>query len=328
MEEVAKALKMFDLTSWYVAGTHPRSNFDGVSKRNEIWTITRDRAEKIWERHQSFFDQFDIIMTSDIAPLSRIFLQNNHWKKPLIIWVCNRFDYHDVQGNDGTFPDRAYYDMFQEAEYNPMVRIVPYTNYEWLYAQRRGVIINHDTITPIGSLDDSSWFGSESRLPADLNCGQTLFIYPRLQKHQMNYAQKICKQMDIPTYSGFYNGPGELKKFKAVLYFPYAWSNLAPFENLQRGIVHFVPSKLFIKKMHASRAPVKTLTLTEFEFCEWYRDVYKDVIVYFDSWDDLKEKFDTLDYEDMQKRVKAFGQQHRKSVLNQWRQLFGELIVR
>ncbi len=326
MEEVAKALELFDLTSWYVPGMNPRSNFDGFSEGNYIWTITHDRAENIWDRHKEFFEQFDIIMTSDIAPLSRIFLQNNHWKKPLIIWVCNRFDYCDWQSRDGAFPDQEYYQMFQEAEYNPFVRIIPYTNYEWHYAQRKGIDINRDTITPIGSLDDSSWFGSQSQIPADIACEQTLFIYPRLQQHQLDYAQKMCKQLDLPAYSGFYNGPGELKSFKAVLYFPYAWSNLALFEDLQRGIVHFVPSPSFIKKLVSKGAPVKKVTLSEFQFCEWYREIYKDVIVYFDSWQDLKEKFNNLNYDQMQKRVKAFGTQLRAEMLDKWDQVFTDLF--
>ncbi len=136
----------------------------------------------------------------------------------------------------------------------------------------------------------------------------------------------MCQQLDIPVYSGFYNGPGELKKFKAVLYFPYAWSNLALFENLQRGIVHFVPSPSFTKRLVSKGAPVKKVTLNEFQFCEWYREIYKDVIVYFDSWQDLKEKFNQLDYVVMQKKIKAFSAQLRTKMLDKWHHVFTDLF--
>src|SRR5579872_995466 len=68
----------------------PAKEFDGYAAGNSLYNIGHERAEKIWNKHKDYFNQFDAIITSDTAPLARIFLQNNY-EKPFIIWVCNRF---------------------------------------------------------------------------------------------------------------------------------------------------------------------------------------------------------------------------------------------
>lgn len=313
-----------DLTSWNIAAMTPRTNFDGSTKGNAIWNISRKRADAVWFRHKDFFEQFDIIMTSDTAPLSRIFLQDNHWKKPLIIWVCNRFDYVDAPTRDSTFPDREYYQLFQEAVHRQNVHIIPYTDYEWYYAERKGLNIGRRTIRPIGSMDDSYRIGQASLIPDTINPEKTLFIYPRLDQRQMNFAKGVCDSLGINAYSGKYNGPGELATYKAVLYFPYAWSNLALYENLNRGIIHLVPSIKFVKELLSKHKPIRTYTTNLFELGEWYKDEYKNVIIYFDSWEDLKEKFEGIDYASMQEKIKAFGMRHRTQVLAKWESIFEE----
>ena len=79
---VAKALSL-DLTTWFIP-SFSGEFLDGYSSGNALYNIGHHRAESIWNLHKEFFDQFDLIITSDTAPLSRIFLQNG-WTKPLII---------------------------------------------------------------------------------------------------------------------------------------------------------------------------------------------------------------------------------------------------
>jgi hypothetical protein len=320
-EEIARELEL-DLTSWYLLGQRPLTYIDGKSLGNEIYNVTAERAHNIWGLHKDFFNQFDVVLTSDTAPLSRIFLQSD-WQKPLLIWVCNRFDYAHFDGLTN-FPDHDYYRLFQMAADMPNVRVIPYTNYEWLYAHKRGIHISHDTIRPIGSIDDGPRHGTASLIPDTVAANETLFIYPRLTDHELAFAMQMCHKQNISCYCGRYNGPGELAKYKAVLYFPYAWSNVALYENLHRGIIHFVPSRTFIKKSAAQNAPVRALTIddTLFEFCEWYNPEYQDIFVYFDSWEDLGQKFNNLDYASMQSKIKAFGARHRAQVMAQWREMF------
>ena len=113
-EEVGKELGL-DVTTWYVlAADLPREHFDGKTRGNAVYNISHERALNVWNKHKDYFETFDVIVTSDTAPLSRIFLQNG-WKKPLLIWVCNRFDYYDGETYDGKFPDQEYYNLIRKA---------------------------------------------------------------------------------------------------------------------------------------------------------------------------------------------------------------------
>lgn len=322
-EEVARELSL-DVTSWYIlAADLPRTHFDGESTGNHVYNITHERARKVWEKHKNYFDQFDAIITSDTAPLSRIFLQNG-WSKPLIIWICNRFDYYDGASLDGDFPDNEYYDLFRKAKHQSNVKIVGYTAYEHYYAQDKGVDTGSFIIKPVGTIEDTLRGDGKSFISEEVCQEETLFVYPRMNEDEMRYTQDQCSRFNIPTYSGVYNGPQDLKKFKGILYFPYAWSNLALFENIQQGLVHFVPSEKFIKEQVGKEVPIKYFTLSNFNLVEWYNQEYRDLFVYFDSWSELKEKMQTTDYDAMSKKLKEFGRQHRATMLGRWNKVFSD----
>lgn len=314
--EVAKELDL-EVTDWYIQTI--RETFDPLAHGNEIYNITHDRAHRVWELNKDFFNQFDAIITSDTAPLSRIFLQNN-WQKPLIIWICNRFDYADLASAHGAFPDAEYYDLFREAITKPNVNIISYTPYEHFYAHQKGVHIGTTTIRPLGCLPQANPTFT-SGIPSSVNKEKTIFIVPRMTPYQAEFVQKRCAELDIETYYGAYNGPDDLTDFKGILYYPYAWSNLALFENIQRGIIHFVPTERFVLELRA-KENIPCFTLQHFHLCDWYCDEYKDLFVYFDSWDELKEKIETTDYETMHTKIKTAGLAHYHSSLEKWRTVF------
>jgi hypothetical protein len=76
-EDVARELDL-DLTSWFVQRL-PQGFWEGFHAGNEIYNVSHRRAQRVWALHHEFFKQFDVIVTSDTAPLSRIFLQNG-WR--------------------------------------------------------------------------------------------------------------------------------------------------------------------------------------------------------------------------------------------------------
>ncbi|MCL5875984.1 MAG: hypothetical protein M1114_05935 [Candidatus Dependentiae bacterium] len=329
-EEVARTLPI-NLTSWYVHD-NPK-HFDAKSSGASIYNIGQERASRIWDTHKNYFDQFDLILTSDTAPLSRIFLQN-HWAKPLIIWVCNRFDYCDRASLDCNFPDQEFYRLFQKAAYMPNVKIISYTPYELAYAKTKGISWEDFTIKPVGP-ETRELLPEESSIPSNIDQAKTIFVHPRLESwgsqpgRQFTYLQSECNERGISVYMGNYNGPDDIKKFKGVIFFPYAWSNLALFENIQRGIIHFVPTIRFINELRATGKPVTydpEILFGASNLCEWYAPEHRDILIYFDSWNDLKEKIITTDYLAMQEKIKSFGKEHRKKMLLLWEEAFGSLM--
>jgi hypothetical protein len=317
-EDVAKELNL-DVTSWFVQAL-PAGFWEGFASGNEIYNVGHRRAERVWNRHYEFFNTFDVIITSDTAPLSRIFLQNN-WEKPLIIWVCNRFDYAHGSGGEDRFPDREYYDLIKEATLLPNVRIISYTPFEHEYARRKGISFGTRTIKPLGKSEEELLPG-QSLVPASVAKEETFFVFPRLDSAHLNSVLQACGQYGVKAWSGVYRGPEDLKGFKGVLFFPYAFSNLALFENLQRGVIHFVPTKRFLTELGFIRAGMHG----NLDWSEWYFDAYKEYLIFFDSWRDLQSKISNIDYDHMKKKITTFGQQHRQEMIVEWRQLFNELV--
>ncbi len=317
-EDVAQELNL-DLTTWYVQAL-PTGFWEGFASGCEIYNVGHRRAERVWNLHHTFFEQFDLIITSDTAPLSRIFLQNN-WQKPLIIWICNRFDYTHGGGGEDHFPEPEYYELFRKAATMSNVRIVSYTPFEYEYARRKGIHIGTRTIKPLGKKEEE-FDATTSGVPQSIKKDDTFFVFPRLSPPHMNNVLEACKHYGINAWSGVYRGPEDLKGFKGVLFFPYAFSNLALFENLQRGIIHFVPTKKFLTELGFIRCGMHG----NLEWCEWYFDIYKDYLVFFDSWHDLQNKIKSIDYQAMKKSIREFGSYHRQQMTAEWRQLFAELV--
>jgi hypothetical protein len=331
-QQVAKELSL-DLTSFYLLNQNVFLRLcDSPNPTYDILNMTHEKAEKIWKKNKEFFNSFDTIITSDTAPISRIFLQND-WKKPLIIWVCNRFDYHHEESAVG-FPDEEYYNLMREAARNPYVFVASYTPFEYKYARKKKVDLGDRVIKPIGAVPhklESSAFGS------DLDRSRYIFLsqsgpapLASEQKGRQEYIKKQCISRGIFVCDGRYNGPDDLVGFKGVLHFPYQASNLFLFENIQRGIVHFVPSEKFLAMAKESTEPYMPCKATKywldsFQDSEWYLPENKDLFVYFDSWDDLAHKINTLDYETQRKKILLIGNQHRITMLTRWKQIFSQI---
>jgi len=167
-------------------------------------------------------------------------------------------------------------------------------------------------------------------IPAQVNKKETLFLYPRFgNQQQVDFMRYECAKVGITTYHGAYNGPDDLTDFKGVLYVPYAWSNVALFENIQRGIVHFVPTASFLRQLYNDGKPIRDLTagivFGPHSLCDWYSDQFKDLFVFFDSWQELKRKVETLDYAQFRAQVMRAGERLFGETLADWKKLFSEV---
>ena len=116
-------------------------------------------------------------------------------------------------------------------------------------------------------------------------------------------------------------------KFKGIIYLPYQASSLIFWEGLQRKMIFFVPSKRFLRAMNEKKMVHIYCLLPngveEFiDWMEWYADAYQDIIVYFDSWQDLKKKVETLDYDAARARITRCARYHKETVLHRGKEVF------
>ena len=287
------------------------------------YNVGHDRAKKYYDKHLEYFNTFDTIITSDTAPISRVFLQNN-WDKKLIIWINNRFDYCDESTNDCKFPDQEYYDLFKEAINKDNVEIIGYTPFENYYCKNiRNIDIGNKIIKPIGCLSNI-YINNNTNNIDDKNNKFFVGLY-----HNDNIMIKLSeklKELNIKCFNGRFNGPKDLIDYKGVIHIPYAWSNYALFEGIMNEIIYFIPSKEFLIELKKDKdffwsPPYKDENL---ELSEWYNEENKDCFVYFKSWDDLKIKTLTINYLKKKEYLKKFGDNHRIKMLELWKNILSK----
>ena len=321
---IAKHLSL-DVDSWHIPDL-PDQFFDGVTIGNALYNMTHERAERIWNKHKRVFQNFDVVLISDTAPLSRIFLQNG-WTKPLVIWVCNRFDYADNKTNDGNFPDLEYYDLFRKATTQDNVFIIPYSEFDRYYAKKKGIEMNNFLISPCAPQPPSL---QESLIPPYVQKKDYFFLPPYQNETRFTDLTGLCRKLGIDVYCGKYNGPADLKDFKGIIHLPYNWSNVAFFENCRFGIPYFIPSPRFLKELmsegnyfHADAEFL--LEENQFALSEWYSPEHREIITYFDSWLDLKEKTLYTNFAKLQQKIKRYGAHHYKLMFDRWARLFHKI---
>jgi hypothetical protein len=294
---------------------------DGISTGNSRYNISKEKANMCWEKYKDYFNTFDIIITSDTAPISRVFLQND-FKNQLIIWVCNRFDYFDAGSLDCDFPDKDYYTLLRNVKNKPNVSIVGYTPFENIYAKIfKNVDIGEKVIKPIGKVAKTY----QNILYTNVENKQKQFFVPPY--HNDNIMMNLCSklnELNIPNYNNRYNGPLDLKDYKGIIHIPYAWSNLALFENFQQHIVYFIPSINFLNKIRKDKNFFWSPPFLEehLNFSEWYHQDHQNIIIYFDSWEDLKYKTENTDFKKIKNELKNFCKDHEERELYHWRQIF------
>lgn len=312
---------------------HMRFN-DGITEGNKIYNVSEEIANNAWKKYKDYYNSFDLIITSDTAPISRTLLQNN-FEKPLIIWVCNRFDYFDWQTYDGTFPDEKYYEMIKNAN-NKNIKICPYTPFEKIYAKTKKCDDNFGKmIQPVGSKTLGMVHDSEDRgspIPKDIIKEETFFIPPYRNDVEILKVSDILSKMNIKNCATRYGSPIELESFRGIVHIPYAWSNLALFENLNLGITYFLPSLKFWKEIDSSIKPnglffSNPKILQFLKYSEWYSPYNKDNFVFFDSWEHLRylsENYNVEEFIERKKTITLKSKERNNKNLNKWKDIFEE----
>lgn len=308
-----------------------------------VFKITKDLATSFWNEKKTYFNSFDFIVTSDTAPLSRIFMENIHQLKPtVIVWICNRFDYNMEF-------DVSFYDLFKRIAINnkDKFKIIPYSDFEGIWCKYKGIENIMQTITPIGKqlkeldykidclkelnnnyINDSNSKNHYSNAEVELKNKMFIPIYGN-DNHFFN-LKELFEKNNIDYFNGGYSHPTDLIHCKALITFPDAFSKLITFETIQNNIIVFLPSEEFIIRLHRSRnngvnywfnSPFG-LNETLVKTCEWYR--YKECRIYFDSIEDMLYKIKNLNEETVKDKYKwcdFYGRQLEEQNTTMWKNI-------
>jgi hypothetical protein len=310
----------------------------------DLFRITKDVADQIWNERNEYFNQFDFIVTSDTAPLSRIFMEHlDQLKAKVVVWICNRFDYN-MEG------DASFYEIFNRMsiEHQDKVKIIPYSDFEGIWCKKSGISFHLPTITPIGiekrELDykidglielktgyiEDPNAKMHYNYPVELN--NKLFIPIYGNDNYFYNIKQIFIENDIPFFNGGYKHPEDLKHCIGLVTFPDAFSKLITFETIQNEIVVFLPSPEFLIQLHPTvnnnthywfNSPVGHLNQDLVQLCEWYR--FKECRIYFDSIPDMIHKIKTLTPEiiaEKRKWCRIYGEKIEKENMQKWSGIF------
>jgi len=285
------------------------------------YNISQDLADSIWNKNKDYYNSFDCVITSDTAPLSRIFLRDQ-FKGKLIIWVCNRFDYSDSATNNVSFPDKNYYDLFMNAVNRSDTFVRSYTKFEHEYAKKyRGIEWDTDVFRPVSIVDKED----KSDIFPSGQLKNNTFLITRYHNDNIYMDLKNkCDKLGIETYRGEYNGPSDLIGIKGIIHIPYAWSNLAIFENWSIGNVYFIPSKDFLLDLSFKPNFFWSPPFDRgfIESSEWYLPEHEELFIYFNSFEHLLELTKNQELIDKKRNnVINFSKIHEEKCISQWKDI-------
>jgi len=236
------------------------------------YNMTSERALNAWNLHKDFYNQFDVIITSDTAPLARIFIEGG-FKGKIIVWISNRFDYFDSKDKCG-FPDEDYYDLLRNRGINTF--LVATCQFESFYASKKWIAVD-DVINPASK-------------PYFVN-NKVGFYVPTYSNDTLLSLFNICRKngfSDVAT--GRYKDRDSLAHFKAVIHLPYTWNSIALWDALSCGVAYYIPSEEFILKLLKTEGywfQNMNYCWDYLHLCEFYKN--HKFVKYFNSFEELRE---------------------------------------
>lgn len=298
-----------------------------------VFQITEDIANNFWQNHKDQLNDFDYIVTSDTAPLSRIFLENQEeFTSKLVIWVCNRFDYRMES-------EKRFYELFSKAEQNPNIKIVPYSYFEKVWCTQKGTnLMEHQHIKPCGmylkdsedNIPETAYFsemyGEQSELPdADV-------IVPIYHNDNRFFnMQEFLSTNNIKVYNGGFRNIDQLKKYKAFVTMPDAFSKFLCFELIHAGIPVILPSKDFLYEL--SKRPnyffniwgsggADLLQKDWIDWCEWYDPELTKCRFYYNSFDEIPSIINSIEKESMKDDFERCSKYIEETTMNSWKTFY------
>jgi hypothetical protein len=284
-----------------------------TTARPSDYNIGHDLAAELWTKHRAKWSQYDLVITSDTAPLARPFLQHDY-QGPLLVWICNRFDYTDAANNRCGFPDPEFYDLFRTALAKPRVALVPYTRFESVYCAYKGIQLREPVIKPTGLYGRT---GLRTDYAEDPSC----FVIPRHNETIMLDLPTMLNQMGIPAVTFDYTHPSQIIQYKAVISIPYSWSTLAGFANAGVGLTTFIPTQRFLKELFSGGNwffPNFGLEKANLDFAESYDPDNAGFYRQFDNWEDLVTQMSSFHKEEAAPKVLETWQNNCSRQLAKW----------
>lgn len=260
--------------TYYIKDNHNRTVYD---------SMTEGQSDVCWQMFGAMLCYgCDVIVVGDIIPYARMFLR--HCDKPIILQMTQRFD----QGIDSD--DTNYYKLMQLAAGRENVMWVANNPYEREYARISGLTVPESRywlIRPVGFSDLPG-----IAVPPE---NRTKIVEVSRRYEHKHILEPVLDKLEIPHVKWIdhhHGGPITISRFAAIVHIPYQTSIMSMYENLAYGSAYLVPTPRFYRKLQTNRFwrehVFKWFPDHWTQVCEWWHKDFQDVMMYFDSWEDLQ----------------------------------------
>ena len=253
--------------------------------------------------------EFDYIIISDVIPDSYIFLINKCNKK-IILEITNRFDW--------LMTNKNYYKTVSKAIKKNNIIVVENNPFEVYHACDKNIFIqNYYLIRPIG-YPPNNIVKKEHKEFHDIVAVIGTRIQDQKSLYKLNRLNITFKYLPYK-----YGGPLVLATYKAVLMLPYQVSIMKMMENFRYGVAMIIPSERLLRKLIKNNYAFISSEVFHIPngvrtYIEFYNDEFRDLFIYFDSYNDLPDIIKNTDFKTLKEKEKEFMRNYEKKAIKMW----------
>jgi len=320
-----------EVVSWSISGHNwvfgRQSDHVEIINQNTWRQLDEDMCDSFYERYKNELSEYDGFICTYPLTFSLLYKK---FKKPIILHIPIRYE-TPFESNPSKW--EKFNDYLREGIENKMVFPIANSLYDKKYFEH---FVNRtcDYIPNICDYTEISWnpqrndFLYYSRLPLNLE-NTLLFDKSRLGRYEW----------------------GDISKFKGIVMIPYNCSTMSIFEFYTSNIPLFCPSIDFMCDLYVkhgnhvlseltwnkvfnlgSGSKIKNNKLIDpnryddisimsnwIKLSDFYNDEWMPHIVYFDSFEDLLNKLQTVNLNEISEKMKTFNSTRKLNIINKWK---------
>lgn len=296
-----------------------RINELDIEKYTLSYYISKDIANVNWIENENRWKNYDGIIVTDTSMLARPFLQNiDKHNIKIIIYITNRFNW-----GDWNLLDKEYYELYSRLSKHPNVIFLADNKYDNYWASLFGI----QFYTPLTR--NCPYIHNEIILPIH----DKFFIYDRGTNINHYITNIENQEISYDIYGGKkyprFRNQEHICEYKGIIHLPYQTNIMSLWENIGYYIIYFIPSQELIRQWILNedwyyweeKTKSQNVLLKSIELAEWYQEENNNIFVYFDSWEDLKQKIIHTNYIEKKRMIQNYIIRNNITYINQWNEI-------
>lgn len=145
----------------------------------------------------------------------------------------------------------------------------------------------------------------------------------------------ICNKDNVKTkeeYLGFNYSWQKLNNVKGIIHLPYNISTMSIFEQYTGNIPLLFPTPEFVIELYSKGLSLKQISWNDnklidlewIKLADFYQEEWMPYITYFSSFNDLKEKVDTIDTNQISNNMKEFNIIRKQKIYDLWKNILNQ----